>query len=88
MASYSIVVKPSVEKDLRPLSKATIARILERVERLKGEPMPRQSMRLEGAEHMYRLRVGDYRVIYEIDNDSRRIVVHYIRHRRDVYRKL
>jgi mRNA interferase RelE/StbE len=43
---------------------------------------------LQGAERLYRLRVGDYRIVYEVDLDALHIIVQYVRHRRDVYRRL
>jgi mRNA interferase RelE/StbE len=88
MTSYKVVLKPSVEKDLRSLPKATITHIFQHIEKLKDEPYPRQSIKLSGAEHLYRLRVGDYRIIYSIAQEEKQIIVHYVRHRRDVYRKL
>lgn len=88
MASYRIVFKPSVEKDLRALPKSVVARILERIESLKDDPLPRQSIKLAGAEQLYRIRIGDYRIVYGVDNKARQITVHYARHRREVYRKL
>ena len=88
MASYKLVFKSSVEKDLRSIPKATISRLLARVERLKEEPRTRQTIKLSGAERLYRIRVGDYRVIYEIDDEEGLITVQYVRHRRDAYRDL
>ena len=88
MTSYKVVFKPSVEKDLRSLPKQTIAHIFERIEQLKDEPFPRQSIKLAGAEYLYRLRVGDYKIIYSIAQGEKQIIIHYVRHRRDVYRKL
>ena len=86
--SYSIAFKPSVEKDLRPLPKAVVARVFAQIERLKAEPLPRQAVKLAGAERLYRLRVGDYRSVYEVDTDARQVLIHYIRHRSEVYRSL
>jgi len=88
MASYRVVFRPSVEKDLRSLPREVIARVFKRVEALKDDPFPRQSTKLAGAEQLYRLRIGDYRVIYGIDKEARQVIVHYVRHRRDVYRQL
>ena len=48
MASYSVVLKPSVEKDFRSLPKSTLVRIMKQIERLANEPLPRQSVKLEG----------------------------------------
>lgn len=60
-----------------------LARVFGRIETLESDPLPRQSVKLEGSEQMYRLRVGDYRIIYEIDHTNRQITV---RHRREAYR--
>jgi mRNA interferase RelE/StbE len=88
MASYKIVFKPSVEKDLRSLPRSIVARVFKQIETLKDEPFPRQSIQLAGAEHLYRIRIGDYRVIYGVDRDLKQVIIHYVRHRRDVYRQL
>jgi mRNA-degrading endonuclease RelE of RelBE toxin-antitoxin system len=58
MASYKVVPKPSVEKDLRPLSKSTIARVVKQLDALADNPFPRQAVKLEGGEGFYRIRVG------------------------------
>ena len=86
MASYRILLKPSVERDLRSLPKATVNRLIVRIERLAVEPLPRQSVKLTGAEHLYRIRVGDYRIIYAVDHQTRLVTVHYVRHRKEAYR--
>jgi mRNA interferase RelE/StbE len=88
MASYNIIFKPSVEKDLRSLPRPMVARVFERIEALRDDPFPRRSLKLAGAEELYRVRVGDYRVIYAVDKENQQIVVHYVRHRRDAYRQL
>ena len=86
MASFKVIFKPSVEKDLRPLSKSVVARVFKHIEALKDDPFPRQSIKLAGAELLYRIRIGDYRVIYSVDKQAKQVIVHYVRHRRDVYR--
>ena len=88
MGSYNINFKPSVEKDLRPLSKALVSRVMERIEGLKTDPFPRQAIKLSGTERLCRLRVGDYRIVYEVDTQAKQIMIHYVRHRREVYRAL
>ncbi|MBI4478582.1 MAG: type II toxin-antitoxin system RelE/ParE family toxin [Acidobacteria bacterium] len=88
MASYKVTFKPSVEKDLAHLSRELVLRITKRIELLKARPLPRQALKLEGSEGLYRLRVGDYRIIYGIDSRVEQIVIHHIRHRREVYRGL
>jgi len=88
MASYDIAFKPSVEKDLRSLPKSTVARVMEHIENLKVNPLPRQAAKLSGTERLYRIRVGDYRIVYKVDTEARLVTVHYVRHRRKVYRAL
>jgi len=88
MGSYRIEFKRSAERDIRRIHPALISRILERVEVLGDDPSPRQSLKLSGTEATYRLRIGDYRVIYSVDTETETIVVYYIRHRREAYRQL
>jgi len=87
MDSFKVVFKPSVHKDLRRLPKAMIQRVMAHLERLKDNPFPPNSIKLEGAEQIYRIRVGDYRVIYQVDTEARLVTIHYVRHRREAYRK-
>jgi mRNA interferase RelE/StbE len=61
---------------------------LERIDALADEPFPVQVAKLKGTEGLYRIRVGDYRIIYEVDLSSTAILIHYVRHRREVYRDL
>lgn len=88
MVFYKIIFKPSTEKDLGALPKSVVARVFKRIEALKDDPFPRQSIKLAGAERLYRIRLGDYRVIYGVNKDAKEVVIHYIRHRRDAYRQL
>jgi mRNA interferase RelE/StbE len=88
MASYRIEFAVSAEKDLRRLTPALVADILQRIEALEDDPRPRRSQKLRGTERTYRLRVGDYRVIYELDSGAGVILVYHVRHRREVYRQL
>jgi mRNA interferase RelE/StbE len=88
MASYRVILKPSVEKDLRSLPQSVVVRVFKQVETLQDNPLPRGSRKLSGAEELYRIRVGDYRIIYAIDKGGRQVIVYYVRHRRDVYRQL
>jgi mRNA interferase RelE/StbE len=76
MASYRVVLKPSVHKDLRSLPRSLVARVMGHIEGLTTEPIPRQPAKLSGAERMYRVRVGNYHIVYEIDIRLRQVVVH------------
>jgi len=88
MASYSIKLKRSVEKDLRRLPTAQLPRVLTAIDQLSTDPHPRGSVKLSGAETLYRVRVGDYRIIYEVDTVAREVTIDYLRHRREAYREL
>ncbi len=74
MGSYSIDFKPSVEKDLRHLSRTLVSRVMERIEKLKTDPFPRETVKLSGTERLYRIRVGDYRIVYEVDTRAKQIM--------------
>jgi mRNA interferase RelE/StbE len=88
MEPYQINFQPSVEKDLRKLSSENCDRLLARIEELANEPLPVQSLKLKGTDGLYRIRVGDYRIVYEVDLLTKSILIHYVRHRREVYRDL
>ena len=88
MALHEIAFKPSVEKDLRIVSAKVRARILSRIAGLREEPISRQAIKLVGGHAWYRLRVGDYRIVYGVDFGTRQVVLRYVRHRRDAYRRL
>lgn len=63
MASYNLILKPSLQKDFRRLAPQFLPQILERIEGLRTDPFPRQAIKLSGAEQLYRIRVGDYRIV-------------------------
>ena len=86
MASSSLEWRGSTKKDLRKLPPQEIARILAEVELLAAEPFPYGNEKLTGSEHTYRIRIGDYRVVYEVLAQSKKVVIQRVRHRKDVYR--
>jgi mRNA interferase RelE/StbE len=88
MESYEIEFQPSVRKDFRKLSPDNASRILPRIEELAKDPFPPQAIKLKGSDRLYRIRVGDYRIVYEVDIDTCRILSYHVRHRREVYRDL
>ena len=85
MAPYEVTFKPSVSKDLRGIPSAEVARILARIEGLRAEPRPPGVEKLS-AQERYRLRQGDYRIIYSVDDAQLLVEVVKVGHRRDVYR--
>ena len=88
MVSYKIEWKQSARKELKKLQKKTISRILQTIETLPGNPHPPGSRKLHGAEHTYRLRTGDYRIIYSVYSDILTIEIVRIGHRREIYKRL
>ena len=82
MARFELRFRTSVAKDLRGIPKPILARILGRIEALRDEPRPPGCEKLTGRE-LYRVRQGDWRIVYSVDDD--RIVVEVIRvgHRGD-----
>ncbi len=85
---YEIVFQPSVEKDLRKISAENKNRIFSRIEALASDPFSVQVTKLTGTLGMYRVRAGDYRIIYEVNQEANLINIHYVRHRREAYRSL
>ena len=85
MDSYKVELTRSAEKDLRRIDKRYISRIFAAVESLEEEPRPVGCTKLSGSDHTYRIRVGSYRVIYEIEDDRLVVLVIKIGHRKDVY---
>ncbi|MBF0113013.1 MAG: type II toxin-antitoxin system RelE/ParE family toxin [Desulfamplus sp.] len=86
MDSYKIEWKESASKELKKLDRSSIPRIIESIELLANTPYPVGCKKIVGSEHIYRIRVGDYRVIYTIESD--RLIIEIIRvgHRKDIYR--
>ena len=85
MASYSLLIKPSALKELEAIPLKDRRRIVTRIERLAADPRPHTSEKLSGLEQ-YRVRQGDYRVIYSVDDAARAVMIVKIGHRGDVYR--
>ena len=83
MAIYELKFRKSVHKDLHGLPKADLRRILNRIESLRDDPRPAGSQKLSGAEK-YRVRQGDYRILYSIDDDAIVVEVVKVGHRREV----
>jgi mRNA interferase RelE/StbE len=86
MASYTIEWKSSAKKELRKLSPQIIKRIVTAVAELATTPHPVGSRKLIGSRHTYRLRIGDYRVLYNTLDDKLIIEIVRVAHRKDVYR--
>lgn len=84
--SYTVQTTPGAERDLRGLSTDVQRRIIKKLRALATIPRPSGVKKLRGNEELYRVRVGDYRIVYQIQDDVLVVLVVRIGHRRDVYR--
>lgn len=85
MAKYAIDVKPSARRELDNLTDSLIARLVPKIESLAANPRPSGCRKLRGHKDLWRIRVGDYRILYIIDDDRKELSVTRVAHRRDVY---
>lgn len=86
MASYSVRLKRSAEKDLRRIDKSRVPSIVAAFESLEKNPRPEGCRKLVGSDSTYRIRIGEYRVVYLIEDTICIVEVERVRHRKDVYR--
>jgi mRNA interferase RelE/StbE len=85
VASYSLDIKRSAAKEISDLRKADCQRIVAKIQLLASNPRPNGCEKLSGAEK-YRIRQGDYRILYEIDDSIKLVTIVKIGNRREVYR--
>jgi mRNA interferase RelE/StbE len=85
VANYSLELKQSAQKELDALDDALFIRIDRKVLALADNPRPAGCKKLKGYKDLWRFRVGDYRVVYIIDDTAKRVHVTRIAHRREVY---
>jgi mRNA interferase RelE/StbE len=86
VADYSVVFARSARKELQNLDPPVARRILKQIEMLVENPRPSGVAKLEGANDLWRVRVGEWRVVYRISDRERLVDVIAVRHRRDAYR--
>ena len=86
MATYAITFARSARKELERLGEPIGTRVFRRIERLGSDPRPTGCRKLEGAEDLWRIRIGDYRVIYSVDDSGHVVDTTAIRRRSDAYR--
>jgi mRNA interferase RelE/StbE len=85
MAKYKILIKASAIKELENVPKKSLKQIIKRIEFLSENPRPKGSQKLS-AQERFRIRQGDYRIIYSILDDLAAVHIYKIGHRREVYR--
>ncbi|MBI3820265.1 MAG: type II toxin-antitoxin system RelE/ParE family toxin [Planctomycetes bacterium] len=87
MEKYKLFLKPSAGREIEELpTKTDRARVIARLETLAADPRPPGSEKLAGRDGFFRVRQGNYRVIYEVDDTAREITIIKVGHRRDAYR--
>ena len=87
MASYKILFKRNVEKELRSISQPYLSKIMGKISALAHQPRPSGIQMLKGDNRYFRIRYDDYRIIYDIDDSNQQVTVIKIGHRREVYDK-
>lgn len=83
---YRVLLERAAERDLRRLPARLHDRVIAAIRELSFEPRPSGCRKLTGADRDWRIRVGDYRIVYEIDDAVEEVRVNRVRHRREVYR--
>lgn len=86
-STYRIEVAPAAARQLRGLDQAARRRVQAAIELLAGDPRPPGAKKLAGGEGEWRVRTGDYRIVYEIHDQLLRVLVLAVGHRREVYRR-
>jgi mRNA interferase RelE/StbE len=83
---YRVFLERAAERDLRRLPTGLHDRVIAAIQLLADNPRPSGCRKLTGADRDWRIRVGDYRIVFEIDDVARAVLVNRVRHRREVYR--
>ena len=83
---YRVEVSRPAARQIEALDRATQARIIRRLEALEVDPRPPAAKKLKGEHGTWRVRVGDYRIVYTIEDNRLLILVVKVGHRREVYR--
>ncbi len=86
MANYSIEIKKSAAKEIEKLPKTMMLRVLKKIKGLSSEPRPVGCKKLSGDEK-YRIRIGNYRILYSIEDEILVVYVVKVGHRREIYKK-
>jgi mRNA interferase RelE/StbE len=86
MASYSVELTRTAEKQLRRIAKRDRSRLVEAMHGLADRPRHRGGRKLQGYDDVYRIRMGQYRIVYEILEDRVIVIVLKVGHRKDIYK--
>ena len=86
MDSYNLTWKPSAERELCKLPRPIIARLVERIEGLRCNPYSQGATKMTAMQNTWRIRDGDYRVVYQVSGNTLTVEIIRVGNRRDVYR--
>ena len=86
-ARYAVFLKPAAERALKKIAQPTLRRIAKAIDTIGNDPRPSGATALQGESGLLRIRVGDYRIIYSIDDTVLTVLVVAIGHRREVYQR-
>ncbi len=86
MTKYSVTFARSAVKELERLNSSIVGRLMQKIEQLSDGPRPVGCRKLAGEENVWRVRVGDYRIVYSVYDAERIIDVVRLRHRSEAYR--
>jgi mRNA interferase RelE/StbE len=84
--AYAVQIAPGAEREFSKLAREIQLRIRPRIDALANDPRPAGAMKLRGQEDLWRIRVGDYRVLYEVHDRILYVLLVRVAHRREVYR--
>ncbi|MFZ4591524.1 MAG: type II toxin-antitoxin system RelE family toxin [Ignavibacteria bacterium] len=83
---YNVIISDYALKELDKIDFQSVEKIFDSLKQLKSNPKPVGSIKLKG-ENAYRIRKGNYRIIYEVDNKNKEVIIYHITQRKDVYKK-
>ena len=84
---YEVYLERSAENDLKRLPTSTFDRIVHQIKTLAENPRPSGCRKITGSKNDWRIRIGDYRVLYEVNDRAKAVRVTRVRHRREAYRR-
>lgn len=85
--NYEVEIGSAAEKEIGKLDSIAVKRVDKTINKLRQNPLPPGAIKLEGADEGWRVRVGDWRVIYEIDDSAKLVKIRHVRHRSEAYKK-
>lgn len=85
--SYTVQLAPAAKRQLRKLDRSIQERVVRRLDKLGRDPRPPGVEKLEGDESTYRIRIGEYRIVYDIHDKALIVLVLKVGHRREIYRR-